>query len=212
MTIAFGKIIVLTAGGVIGGVTGYLLADLLIFKLQEEQTFPEDEWKPTEEFVEGEETEQRGIVVKKPKDYTSYSKGKLEELAAPYQKSKRDPWVIISLENWTVKRHSSNSETITYYEDDMTFANENEEIIHNPIDLLGPDIHLHFGDSSEDPDIVYIHNESSGMDYEVIRIHGSYQTIVMGMSEEEVASTNSPVKQRRRRKNKAHEDDSEDEE
>lgn len=190
---------IIALGGVAGGLVGYFLAELIINQMtKEEKEFEKEEEKTNVEIKVGKSSE---IVSKK--DYTKYAtKGDLSELADAYKsknnsKPKQDNIRIISIDEFDSNKVVAR-EPISYYEGDTTFCNANEEIIPNPEDFFGPNIHLHFGEESDDPDIVYVKNENNGVSYEITRFHGKYHVIVLGMPDEEPKVT----KAKRRRTSK----------
>lgn len=69
--------------------------------------------------------------------------------------------------------------TIYYYEGDKTFADDQEEIISNPADILG-DAHHYFGYIPEEPDLVYIRNYRLASDFELCRIKTGYSESILG--------------------------------
>lgn len=214
-------------GGVLGGLIGYFLGGLIVDQLE----------KRAEELEWAEEDEEEGVPprssgepeigvinstaeVKRTKDYTKYAKGELTDLVKPYTSSiveegaktnaKPNLITIISLEDYESDR-SHNKEPIAYYEGDTTFADAQEDIIDDPVSIFGPNIHLHFGEESDDPDIVYVRNENNGVDYEITRVHNSYSVIVMGMPEEPPKETK--AKRRKSvRKVDAHDDEENEDE
>lgn len=196
-------------GAVSGGIAGYLVADFVAYKLQEkmiEKDIMDEFDKNLEEYKSNDEEVVLMGVDHGPKS----QKGDLAKLAQPYLASEFEPeepeneWVnedlplyeIISEERWTDQDYPDQV-TIMFYTDDKTFAGENEEIISGVKDLIGPDDLLRFGEKSNDPDVVYIRNNDIEADFQVIRVHGSYATLVMGMSEEEVKK---PKRTTRRKK------------
>ncbi len=196
-TITIKRFGIIAVGGLAGGLVGYFLASLIIKQLT----------KPQEEFENEEENANIELKVGPPKtvkdikrDYTKYAeKGDLSELVQPY-KSKQDNIRIISIDEYDSNR-TVNRELIAYYAGDTTFCDANEEIIPNPEDFFGPNIHLHFGEESNDPDIVYVRNENNGVSYEITQVHGKYHVIVLGMPDEEPKVT----KAKRRRTSKKEE-------
>ena len=220
------RISLITAGGILGGIVGYFLGGLIVNQLIRRSE--ELEWKKEDETLHGhvsireigEEEVQTLIKDHKALDYTKFAKGELTELVKPYTSSiaeeskksdaKSDKIMIINSEEYENNR-SHNKEPITYYENDTTFANLQEDIIDDPVSIFGPNIHLHFGEESEDPDIVYVRNENNGVDYEISRVHNSYSVIVMGMPEE--APKETKAKRRRNvRKVTAHDDEDKEDE
>lgn len=194
-TVTIKRFGIIAAGGLAGGLLGYFLADLIIKQLTKPQEEFEEEEMPNIELKIGTPKVVREIKT----DYTKFAeKGDLSELVKPYKPdSKQDNIRIISIDEYDSNRTASR-EPIAYYAGDTTFANANEEIIPNPEDFFGPNIHLHFGEESDDPDIVYVRNENNGVSYELTQIHGKYHVIVLGMPDEEPKTT----KAKRRRSSK----------
>jgi len=178
-------------GGIAGGLAGYFLASLIIDQVLESQKeFEEEEENINIDIKVGLPPENFKKGVRKI-DYTKFTeKGALEDLVRPYteppakERSKQDNIRIISLEEYDSNR-ALNREPISYYEGDTTFCDANEDIIPNPEDFFGPNVHLHFGEQSEDPDIVYVRNENNGVSYEITRYKGKYSVIISGMPDEE---------------------------
>jgi len=212
----------IAAGGVAGGIIGYFLGGLIIDQIVKRVSEIDETF---EDFGDRQEESEHGVVTVKEvryKDYTKYAKekGDLSELVKPYVSSideeskksnaKPEKIMIISRDDFESNR-SHNKEPISYYEDDTTFGNVQEDVIDDPVSIFGPNIHLHFGEESEDPDIVYVRNENNGVDYEITRIHNSYSVVVMGMPPDQPKETK--AKRRKSvRKVSAHEDeDNEDE-
>lgn len=133
-------------------------------------------------------------ALEEPKNKVNYThfvndKGELDTLAKPYKSSidalekqnelfknfsdveildKKNDFRILTLEEYTEDSYKVFAkETILYYEGDTTFTNEGEDLIDGPESLFGPNIHLHFGEGSEDPDVVYLRNNKTGTDYEI---------------------------------------------
>lgn len=164
-------------GGVIGGITGYLLGGLVIDQLQKKNEEEEIVW--TQEFPREPDTEPE-VVVRTSRDYTKFAKEKadLAELVRPY-KSPETKIHIISFEEYQENRNL-NKEPIAFYEMDGIFADAQEKTIPDPNSLFVPNVQLHFGEESEDPDIVYVRNESRGVDYEITRINDYYAVVILG--------------------------------
>lgn len=191
------RLSIIVLGGIAGGAVGYLLAKFVIDQLLEQQK--EFEWEEKNKIKVG----KPGSVKQVNKiDYTKFGeKGTLSELVKPYTepevKSEHNNIRVISLEEYQSNR--TNIEEISYYAGDTTFCNMNEEIIPNPEDFFGPNVHLRFGEESEDPDIVYVRNENNGVSYEITQLPGKYSVIVLGLPDEEKKVT----KARRRKTTKA---------
>ena len=69
--------------------------------------------------------------------------------------------------------------TIYYYEGDKKFADDQDELILNPNELIG-DAHHYFGYMPEEPDLVYIRNYKQATDYELVRSLDSYTDSIVG--------------------------------
>jgi hypothetical protein len=226
----------LTLGGIAGGVGGYFLGKLLIKKYEEyiQEKEIQRHFDNLDIIEKRQEDEAKGITAEteelpKPqpgkaihgkraprvRNYTDYSKkekGDLDVLVAPYVSTVKTG--IISVKENT-EDGQFNKELITFYEGDMTFCTESDEIIDDPNGLFGANIHLHFGEGSEDPDVVYVRNEKTGTDYEITRNRGKYSVFVLGMPEEDPKPSKSSRKRNNRKvgpKNDDIDEDAEEEE
>lgn len=186
------KVLAFIAGAVIGGGLGFLGANLFIRRLEEMEE--EEAQQLAFAFVEGTDHPEKVVEVDKkklkaaPPSKTAYSdiapKPGLDELAekyAPQTSSIQQPvgTAIISEELYNSEDRMGKI-SITYFEDDSVFCNEEEEPIENPEELFGANAHLHFGEMNDDPDMVYIRNYTDLLDYEITRIHNSFAVVVMG--------------------------------
>lgn len=91
---------------------------------------------------------------------------------------------IITLNEFSDEKLHFDKITLTYYEDDDTLADEQEEVIPDPVSVVGEEALFAFGDGV-DPDIVYVRNHKLGSDYEVVRVRESYAESVLGILPEE---------------------------
>lgn len=200
------KIVLVGIGGVAGGVLGYLIADYVAYQLEEKwarELFNEVE-EELEPQVGGMDKELYEFEESK-NDQTDYSgkvkklikeKPSLEELVRPYHEE-TEPY-IMTLEEWEDSVKGFERRTIQYYEMDGVFCNEQEEIEDDVINKFGPNPFLHFGEGSDDPDVVYICNPSRSEMYEILRMKASYQADVLG----EPAEEEKPKKATRRSRKK----------
>jgi hypothetical protein len=176
----------------VGGIGGYLLADLIAWKVLEEsfeEEMKEREDEEAEELFVGLREHMDGQREDKRIDYSKYTKPDLKELAvlAEVYETETAPY-IISFDDWqdgaliqgqeTVEEYDR--EVISYYATDGVFADEAEDEIVGTNDLFGPNIHLHFGEESQDPDVVYVLNPAEKTLFEIVRIHESYAVQVLG--------------------------------
>ena len=208
----------LLAGGVVGGILGYLIADYLAYRLDEEKyaVFPDEDAeieprsggmdKELYEFEKGDN---------KKTDYANTrvleEKKTLEELTRPYQ-DESAPY-ILSAEEWEDPGlNAFERKTILYYEMDHVYCTDQEELVDDPENLFVPNVHLHFGAESGDPDIVYINNPERSEMYEILRIRASYKVDVLGEVPVDPPKEDSPKKrvnpsgsQKERKKKEAEE-------
>jgi hypothetical protein len=175
------------AGGlVIGGVAGYLITDLLVYKFLEEGV--EDDWTaewngfgPTkDDSVSSKNARIMSVDVTGPpeKDYSSIDipeKEKLADLASQYSDISSPH--IISIDQWLENPNDDFKKVAIYYTEDTTFAWQEGGIIGAPQNIFGPNIHLHFGESDgeDDPDVVYVAGPGNKTLYEIIQIHDAYE-------------------------------------
>jgi gas vesicle protein len=201
------KIVAFGAGGLAGAVIGYLIADYLAYQL-DEKAFEKEVRESLQELEPqiGGMDQELYEFEKSDNNKTDYSgkvkklikeKPSLEELVRPYHEEK-EPY-IMTLEEWEDDVRGFNRRTIQYYEMDGVFCNEQEEIEDDVVNKFGPNPFLHFGEGSEDPDVVYICNPSLSEMYEILRMKASYQADVLG----EPAEEEKPKKARRTRKPRA---------
>lgn len=85
---------------------------------------------------------------------------------------------------------------LTYYEKDGVLCEaDGDSIVEDENHIVG-DALSHFGEKSNDRDVVYVENPGTTTKYEVIRVHGSYQEFVLGIKDE-YEEDSSPRKMRR---------------
>ena len=72
--------------------------------------------------------------------------------------------------------------TLTYYATDDILADERDAVIDDPEYALGDGL-SHFGEESNDADIVYVRNPTLNEDFEIVRVHRSYAEAVFGFKE-----------------------------
>jgi len=122
----------------------------------------------------------------------SSEKGDLSDLASKYQTTLVENAIenhikaphIITAVDYEKTKVGYGQETLMYYEIDDTLTDLSEKLIDNVDELLGPDALVSFGVTSDDPDIVYVRNLKNETDYEVIRLHKSYQQEILGIRPE----------------------------
>lgn len=173
-------------GALFGGILGYLIVDYLIYKNLEKE-FAEK--SPVQEWMFEHAGDEMSVIPNI--DYSRYSKADLGELSKPYL-ADMSPYVA-TLEDWNLL--DIPKRTILYYTEDSVFSDGTGEIIKSPQNIFGPNAQLHFGEESEDEDVVYIHNPGLNLIYEIIRQHESYKVTVLG--EEPPEKKDSPKREAR---------------
>jgi hypothetical protein len=74
--------------------------------------------------------------------------------------------------------------SLTYYLSDGVLADDNDEIVDN-IDFHVGEANLQtFGELSQDPNTVYVRNERTLVEYEIVRHEGSYAEVVHGITKD----------------------------
>lgn len=204
------EMVVVGFSALLGGISGYLLADWLVYKYI---TVDKESFDRMQELAETYDTvtdtlnnmpplgqeemveELRNNTLRT--DYTIHSKPDLSEVAK--QITNLDAPHIITLEEFEDGISGYESVDIKYYKDDGIFASaETDEEISAPQNLFGPNVHLHFGEDSDDPDIVYVSNPRLAIMYEIVQIYGSYAGMVNGENKTP-PKKKAPAKPRRKR-------------
>lgn len=199
------KIVATLAGGVVGGVIGYLIADYVAFQIHEKGQIwenPEDELQSPiggmdNELYEFKESKNDQVNYAGLTKQMIEDKPKLEELVREYQtEDEREPYVM-TLEEWEETMKPFERMTILYYEMDGVFCNEQEEMVDDPENWFVPNAFLHFGEGSKDEDVVYICNPNRSEMYEILRMKASYQVDVLGETPPEVPEKKSRTRKKR---------------
>ena len=192
------KLPYLLAGGVAGGILGYLIADYLAYKIDEEKydVFTDDD---TNEPVGGMDKELYEFDEKETVEKTNYAgvvvmqeKATLDELVRPYQDEKEPH--IISADEWGDTINAFERKTILFYEMDSVYCDDQEVPVDDPENMFVPNVHLHFGQESNDPDVVYVSNPGRSEMYEILRMRASYAVDVIGEVSADSPKGDSPKK------------------
>lgn len=64
--------------------------------------------------------------------------------------------------------------TLTYYAGDDVLADDQDEPLEDPKDIIGEHFKEFFGMSENDPDVIHVRNDDTESDYEVVRVDTSY--------------------------------------
>ena len=65
--------------------------------------------------------------------------------------------------------------TLTYYAGDDILADDQDEPIEDPMDIIGEHFKEFFGMNEDEPDIIYVRNDDRESDYEVAKVETSYK-------------------------------------
>lgn len=99
------------------------------------------------------------------------------------QRNEAEPYVIHHKE-YIDEEMGYRQETLTYYVVDDMLADPQEVAIYGWSTMLGDFIDK-FGHGSDDPNVVYIRNETMETEWEILRHHGSYAVEVQGFQAQE---------------------------
>lgn len=94
----------------------------------------------------------------------------------------REPYAI-SFEDFYRNGSGHDQSYLVYYEEDEVLCDESETIVEEADKVLGEGWYGRFGDSTDDPDTIYIRNEKLKTDYEVSRVRNAYSRVVLGMED-----------------------------
>lgn len=204
------SILFLTTGIAIGGAAGYVVTNKLLkdkyelelqiqiqdvkdyYKIiRKEGEYSSPETVPVDyknvleglEYIEPEET-----VVEEENDWVEEETTEEDEVVESihkqnYDRNRNEPYVI-SVKEFMEDRDEYDKITITYFEDDDVLCDEREEVIPNVEATVGSNALTSFGELSEDSKIVYVRNERTSTDFEVIRDTRSYAEVVLGFKED----------------------------
>jgi len=87
---------------------------------------------------------------------------------------------IITSEAYCTDRLDYIKLELTYYEEDDVLVDEGGDVVANGAYMVGEDTLLEFEGNADDPDIMYVRNELECVDYEITRMHESYEVSVLG--------------------------------
>ena len=136
------------------------------------EDFPEDD--PDEEFDPLMDEEYEEPRIEASEDYAELLEGE-------------DPFVIPE-GMFRDAMMEGGTYALLYFEDDDVLTDEDDKPIEEAEYLIG-DALDHFGDKSNNKDIVYVYNPSNQTGYEIQRIHDSFQHDVLGVEMDEEDKT-----------------------
>ena len=84
---------------------------------------------------------------------------------------------IIDVNGFLDDKNNYDKLTLSFYADDQTLVDEQDEVITNEIQLIGDDdLFINFGSNLLDnPDVMYIRNNKMLADLEIICVHSSFE-------------------------------------
>lgn len=152
-----------------------------------EQTTPEN-YGDYENILEGLEYIEHSEEVVTEEEEIDETEEEVEEVPESeykkeYNRNRNEPY-IISVKEFMEDREEYDKTTITYFEDDDVLCDEREEVIPNVEYTVGNEALIKFGELSEDKNIVYVRNERTSTDFEILRDRRSYAEVVLGYKEE----------------------------
>lgn len=134
--------------------------------------------KDVEEFYEnldeavksGEIDDYKAAIV----DYTQYSKDK-----SAYEHPEEEPGIprieLITMLEYDNDHPEYDKQELKYFEFDDVLCDEHDSPINNAEEVVGCEALFSFGSPDlEDPDIVYVRNNKTSVDYSIVRYEGSY--------------------------------------
>jgi hypothetical protein len=134
----------------------------------------DDEGEPVTKYVSG-------LLVEGPTsvdfDYDQELSMRASNPDAPY---------VMSRDEFNENEGNLIQDTLTYYAGDDTLVDTRDQVIDNTEYTVGDDNLLRFGHGSGDENVVYIRNERTGTDFEVIRDPNSYSVTVLGLKTPEL--------------------------
>lgn len=100
---------------------------------------------------------------------------KPEDTSTPY---------VVPLDEFSEGEKSYDKISLTYYDETDVLCSENNDVVEDPMELLGVDWMGRFGDGSGDRNVVYVRNDNLEADFEVVLDHRSYEEAVLGVKPE----------------------------
>lgn len=128
-----------------------------------------------------------GVVIQPDDENEELDDGEEETMRTPTFSNEDDDTSIhvISAEEFYESHDEYDKNTLTYYEGDVTLADDQDVPIDDYTGIIGEN-NLRFGVLSQDPNIVYIRNPHLHSDYEVLLDQRTYLEIVSGLPPDQV--------------------------
>lgn len=115
---------------------------------------------------------------------------------------------VIDHDDFMQNDDDHNQVTLTYYEGDNTLADENEEAIPIPENIVG-DALQKFGVGSRDARTVYVRNDRLNLDFEVVKSDGKFSREVLGFHHSNEHGSRQRDRHERRNQNRRFRDSDE---
>ena len=175
------KVLIFTAGAAIGSVVTWKLVENKYRKIAEEEIEsvkeafsrkkkeePNDDiYGEDEPSIKTKEKSQRQLEKEEYKDllirssYISHSDKEENKMDKPY---------VISPEEY--EEGDYNQESLDYYEGDEVLVDAFGDVVDDVEEMVGTDFASHFGEYEQDT--VYVRNDATETDYEILRNFGNY--------------------------------------
>jgi len=104
-----------------------------------------------------------------------------------------NPYVITEAE--FMEDDQNDKIVLTYFEEDNQLTDENESLVPDKVGNVGSKALTMFGTGTDDPNMVYVRNEQTSTDFEIVRDARSYTEVVLGITSDRTKN-NEPRKMR----------------
>lgn len=116
-------------------------------------------------------------------EMSAYEDDNWDQVAEEQDRGPDAPYTI-NLEEWHANEIDFDQQDLRYFAGDNVLVDEQNVPIYNFEQLVGK---LEFGHGSGDPDLVFVRNEKARGEYQITRVHHSFQTEILGIEAEEDA-------------------------
>lgn len=116
-------------------------------------------------------------------EMSPYEDDNWDQVAEEQDRGPDAPYTI-HLEEWHANETNFDQQDLRYFAGDNVLVDGQDVPIYNFETLVGK---LEFGHGSGDPDLVFVRNEKARGEYQITRVHHSFQTEILGIEAEEDA-------------------------
>lgn len=88
------------------------------------------------------------------------------------------PYTINEDQYYNEKENTHDKVTLLYYSGDDTLVDENEEVVPNRSDLIGPALYVFTADPEETTSIVYVRNEAISCDFNIQHVRSKFSDYI----------------------------------